>query len=62
MDGYELKQDRKKSHSQPLKRPKSLKQVPLKPKAKEMEDIENSYWRNRINKKDRRLASYEMEL
>ena len=51
MDGYELKQDRKKSHSQPLKRPR----------IKEMEDI-SYYWRNKINKKDRQLGSSEMEL
>ena len=34
----------------------------LKPKTKENEDIENSYWRNKINKKDRQLASSKMEL
>ena len=34
----------------------------LKPKTKENEDIENSYWRNKINKKDRQLGSSEMEL
>ena len=62
MDGYELKQDRKKSHSQPSKKPKHLEKTLLKPKAKENEDIENSYWRNKINKKDKQLASSKMEL
>ncbi len=55
------KMNNKKSKSQFLKNHQPLEQAPLKPKAKEMEDMSH-YWRNRINKKDKQLASYEIEL
>ena len=53
------KMNNKKSKSQFLKNHQPLEQAPLKPKAKEMEDMSH-YWRNRINKKDKQLASYEI--
>ncbi len=55
------KMNNKKSKSQLLKNHQPLEQAPLKSKAKEIEDI-SYYWRNKINKKDRQLASFEMEL
>ena len=55
------KMNNKKSKSQLLKNHQPLEQAPLKSKAKEIEDMSH-YWRNRINKKDKQLASYEIEL
>lgn len=56
-----LEKNNRKSKSQLLKNHQPLEQTSLKLKAKEMEDI-SYYWRNKINKQDRLLASSEMEL